>query len=107
MSIPAGFDLDAAVLRKQEDQLGAFGNATATFWPGGANETAITVILHRSARAENSSPGNVERAFVVLSQLPAPPQRGVVVQIDGINYSINQIEAASDGGAEVLLRRQG
>ncbi len=90
--------LNAACLR-------TFGEPVV-FWPGEGNETEATAIVFQSSRPEESNPGNVTRLFVLASALPDTLARNATVRVRGQDFTITDIEQATDDSVAVLLRRK-
>ena len=91
-------NLNAACLRQ-------FGEPVV-FWPGAGNETEATAIVFRSNRPEESNPGNVTRLFVLASALPDALARNATVRVRGQDFTITDIEQATDDSVAVLLRKK-
>lgn len=89
--------------------LGTFGVA-ATFHPKFGGSFAITGIIKPPAMEEQFQPGgtdgvSVVRFFVRLADLSPLPAKGDGVTIAGVTYDVSIVEADSEGGATLKLRR--
>ncbi|GIU74769.1 MAG: hypothetical protein KatS3mg004_1856 [Bryobacteraceae bacterium] len=89
--------LDAACLR-------AFGR-DVVFLPEAGGSVTMRGIFERTREPEDASPGVYAVLFVRSANLPAAPVRGDEVEIDGTRYKVFDIEADSEGGAVLRLRR--
>jgi hypothetical protein len=89
--------MDAACLR-------AFGR-DIVYLPEVGGRLPLRGILERTREPEDASPGVYAVLFVRLGDLPAAPVRGDEVEIEGIRYKVFDIEADSEGGAVLRLRR--
>jgi len=89
--------------------LAAFGTPV-TFTPqDGSGAQSITGIIQNPAMAEDYVPGSVQgtsvvRLFVRFANLSPLPQHGDTITINGIAYTVVEIEADTEGGAVLKLR---
>ncbi len=92
--------------------LNTFG-VPATFTPqDGSGDQQITGIIENPAMAEDYVPGSVQgtavvRFFVRFANITPAPQRGDVITLNGIVYTILEVDADTQGGAVLKLRVAG
>ena len=84
--------------------LGAFGR-DVTYLPQPGGESILRAIFEATRESEDKMPGVYGALFVRLADLPARPQRGDEVLVDGVTYKVFDIEADTSGGAVLRLRQ--
>ena len=84
--------------------LTAFGREV-TYTPQLGPEFTVRVIFEAAREAEDVAPGVYAVAFLHSADLPASPERGDEIVVDGISYKVFDIEADHGGGVLLRLRR--
>lgn len=84
--------------------LAAFGREV-TYLPLAGGSVVIRAIFEPGREAEESSPGVYGALFVRLADLAVAPVRGDRVSIDGVSYTVFDIEADGAGGIVLRLRQ--
>jgi hypothetical protein len=92
--------------------LGAVNGATLTafgrevvYSPQLGLSTTLKAIFEKTHEAEENAPGVYAALFLQASDLASPPQRGDEVTVDGVVYTVFDIEADQGGGLVLRLRR--
>ena len=83
--------------------LAAFGR-DVTFRPAVGAPFIVAGVLETGARLEANAPGTYALLFIRMADLPAPPERGDEVEVDGASYKVFEIEADAGGGVKLALR---
>jgi len=89
--------------------LGTFG-IPATFTPqDGSGAQQITGIIQAPAMGEDRLPGSISgaavvRLFVQFASISPAPQHGDAISINGIAYSVVEVDVDTQGGAVLRLR---
>ena len=89
--------LDGACLR-------VFGDAV-TYFPQAGGQASIRAVFQPVSEPEPDSPGVYAVLFVRRADLPAAPAKGDEVKIGIERYSVFDIDADSEGGVVLRLRR--
>lgn len=69
----------------------------------------ITGVIQNPAMAEDNTPGSragvsVIRFFVSLADIDPQPQHGDTVLLNGVSYTVTEVEADTNGAAVLKLR---
>jgi len=96
---------DAAMGALNAACLNVFGRQV-TYRPAMGASVVVTGILETGARLEENAHGTYALLFLRAADLPAPPERGDEVQIDGATYKAFEVEADAGGGVKLALRVQ-
>jgi hypothetical protein len=89
--------------------LATFGIAVRFTPQDGFGEQQITGIIQNPAIAEDYVPGSLQgtaviRLFVRFANINPPPQHGDSVTINGIAYTVVEVDVDPQGGAVLKLR---
>ena len=84
----------------------AFGTSVSYQHAGGVAFT-IVGIPERNSDEEKQSAGVYLHLFVHLADFAAPPAQGDAVTIDGITYTVFEVQEDSSGGARLSVREVG
>ena len=84
----------------------AFGTSVS-YQPAGGAAFTVVGIPERTSDEEKQSAGVYLRLFVHLADFAEPPAQGDAVTIDGIAYTVFEVQEDSSGGARLSVREVG